>query len=55
MRNPLNLLLVLIPAALLGRFLHWPPLAIFIIGSSLYACAALLMLSGVFRARPKVM
>ena len=29
MRNPLNLLLVLIPAALLGRFLHWPPLAIF--------------------------
>ena len=31
------------------------PLAIFIIGSSLYACAALLMLSGVFRARPKVM
>jgi Ca2+:H+ antiporter len=30
-RNPLNLLLVLIPVALLGRFLHWPALAIFAI------------------------
>lgn len=31
MRNPLNLLLILMPAALLGRVLHWPPLAIFVL------------------------
>lgn len=31
MRNPLNLLLLLIPIAVTGRFLHWPPLAIFIL------------------------
>lgn len=31
MRNPLNLLLVLVPIALIGRFLGWPPLAVFII------------------------
>lgn len=30
MRNPLNLLLLLIPGAILGRVLGWPPLAIFI-------------------------
>lgn len=30
MRNPLNLLLLFIPAALLGRVLDWPPLVIFI-------------------------
>jgi Ca2+:H+ antiporter len=29
MRNPLNLLLLFIPLALLGRVLDWPPLAIF--------------------------
>jgi Ca2+:H+ antiporter len=29
MRNPLNLLLLLIPLALLARFLHWPPLVVF--------------------------
>ena len=31
MRTPLNLLLLLIPAALLGRVLGWPPLVIFIL------------------------
>ena len=31
MRNPLNLLLVLIPVAVIGRLLHWPALAIFVI------------------------
>ena len=31
MRNPLNLLLVFIPVAVLGRILHWPALAIFIL------------------------
>jgi len=31
MRNPLNLLLLLIPLALLARVLGWPPLAIFIL------------------------
>ncbi len=31
MRNPLNLLLVLIPVAILGRILHWPALAVFVI------------------------
>jgi Ca2+:H+ antiporter len=30
-RNPLNLLLVLIPVAILGRILHWPALAVFVI------------------------
>jgi Ca2+:H+ antiporter len=30
MRNPLNLLLLFIPATFLGRVLDWPPLAIFI-------------------------
>ncbi len=29
MRNPLNLLLLLIPLALLARWLHWPPLVVF--------------------------
>jgi len=31
MRNPLNLLLILIPLALLARILSWPPLVIFIL------------------------
>lgn len=31
MRNPLNLLLLLVPLALAGRVLHWPALAIFIL------------------------
>lgn len=30
MRNPLNLLLLFIPGAILGRVLGWPPLAIFV-------------------------
>ena len=29
MRNPLNLLLVLIPIALLARLLHWPAIVVF--------------------------
>ncbi len=31
MRNPLNLLLVFIPVAVLGRILHWPALTIFVL------------------------
>ena len=31
MRNPLNLLLVLLPVAIAGRLLHWPPIAVFIL------------------------